>query len=99
MYTNRVAVILLNWRNYSDTLECIYSLTLSAIRLRDIIVVDNESKNDSVIIIGNSIPNVEIIESGRNGGFDYGCSIGIRLALGRKYDFIWLLNNDTLVNE
>lgn len=98
MYTNRVAVILLNWRNYSDTLECIDSIVSSGIDLRDVIVVDNDSQNESVNIIRRSIPDLEILESGHNGGFAYGCNAGIRIALERDYEYIWLLNNDTLIN-
>ena len=94
-----VAVILLNWRGVSDTIDCIGSLISSGIKKRDILVVDNDSQDDSVNRIREAIPGVEIIESGRNGGFAYGCNVGIRLALERKYDYIWLLNNDTLVNE
>ncbi|SEJ54723.1 hypothetical protein SAMN04488058_11072 [Deinococcus reticulitermitis] len=99
MYTNRVAVILLNWRNYSDTLECIDSIVSSGIDLRDVIVVDNDSQDESVNIIRRSIPDLEVLESGHNGGFAYGCNVGIRIALERNYPYIWLLNNDTLVNK
>lgn len=99
MYTNRIAVILLNWRNYSDTLECIYTLVSSGIDLGDIIVVDNDSQDESVNIIRRSVPGIEVLESGRNGGFAYGCNVGIRVALERNYPYIWLLNNDTLVNK
>lgn len=94
-----VAVILLNWRGASDTIDCINSLISSGIRKRDILVVDNDSQDDSVNRIREAIPGVEIIESGRNGGFAYGCNIGIRAALGREYKYIWLLNNDTIVNK
>jgi GT2 family glycosyltransferase len=38
------------------------------------------------------------IQSAINGGFSYGNNLGIRLALQQGYDYVWLLNNDTVVD-
>ena len=45
-----------------------------------------------------SVP-LTIIQTGRNGGYAAGNNVGIRFALRRGCDFIWLLNNDTVVNS
>lgn len=99
MNLNTTAVILLNWRGAIDTIECVRSLLNSGIELANIIIVDNDSQDSSVIDIKNSFPGAFLIESSRNGGFAYGCNIGIRAALEKEYEYIWLLNNDTTVNE
>lgn len=93
-----VAVILLNWRGAQDTIDCIVSLLSAGIDLRDIIVIDNNSKDNSIENISNAFKSLDILESDHNGGFAYGCNIGIKTALKRDYEYIWLLNNDTLVN-
>ncbi|MDQ1351493.1 MAG: hypothetical protein QG657_1796 [Acidobacteriota bacterium] len=43
-----------------------------------------------------NIPLV-LIQNGSNEGYSVGNNVGIRYALKRRADYIWLLNNDTLV--
>jgi hypothetical protein len=44
-------------------------------------------------------PKVTILETGHNLGFAGGCNTGIRHLLGQRADLLWLLNNDTWVEE
>lgn len=43
-------------------------------------------------------PSLVLINTGGNLGFAGGNNVGIRYALTQNYNFIWLLNNDTVVN-
>ncbi len=45
---------------------------------------------------GNNIPLV-LIQNGANHGYSVGNNVGIRYALKKNADYIWLLNNDTIV--
>jgi GT2 family glycosyltransferase len=45
---------------------------------------------------GNNIPLV-LIQNGANHGYSAGNNVGIRYALKKNADYIWLLNNDTVV--
>jgi GT2 family glycosyltransferase len=38
-----------------------------------------------------------LIQTGSNGGFAVGNNVGIRYAIKKNADYIWLLNNDTLI--
>ena len=103
-YTNdfqpKVAVIILNYCNYQDTLSCIKSLLKIDYSNYKVFVVDNNSPNESLKYLNTIIENnVEIIESGMNGGFAYGNNIGIKMALEDNSDYVLLLNNDTLVDK
>jgi len=40
-----------------------------------------------------------VIENGENLGFSAGCNVGIRYAIASGADYIWLLNNDTVVEQ
>lgn len=40
-----------------------------------------------------------LIDNGSNNGFSAGNNVGVRFALQRKADFIWLLNNDTVIKN
>lgn len=92
-----VYIISVNWKNWTDTAKCIESLAHSNYKNFHCIIIDNDSQDDSVEQLKLNYPQVEIVQSGANLGFGAGCNIGIRLALERSAEYIWLLNNDALV--
>lgn len=93
-----VAVIVLNWNRCADTLACVESLSKLRYPSARLWVVDNGSTDDSVARLRAGFPSVRIIENGRNLGFAGGNNAGIRLALAEGLAYVWLLNNDTLVD-
>jgi hypothetical protein len=92
-----VAVILLNWNGKQDTLACLESLRQVDYADFTTIVVDNGSNDGSVPAIRSAFPAVTILETGQNLGFSGGNNVGIRYALANKFDYLLLLNNDTVV--
>ena len=44
----KVSIIILNWNGWEDTLECLESLYQITYPNYEVIVVDNDSKNQSV---------------------------------------------------
>jgi GT2 family glycosyltransferase len=62
----------------------------------NIIVVDNNSPDNSVEIIRNNFPDVVLIESKENLGFAAGVNLGAKAA---NSEYILLLNPDTIVLE
>ena len=46
---------------------------------------------------GDAGSSLVLIRNGANDGFSAGNNVGIRYALKRNADYVWLLNNDTLV--
>jgi len=100
-----VAVVLVNYRNYSDTLRCVDSLLACGYEDLAIYVVDNNSLDDSSACLAEGLEvrgargrKLSFIQSEENGGFSKGNNLGIRRALAEGADYIWLLNNDTLVD-
>jgi GT2 family glycosyltransferase len=91
-----VACIVVNWNGYADTLECLASLAQQSYPRLHTILIDNGSTNDSVPRIRTAFPEVEVIETGRNLGFPSGTNVGMRAACGAGFDYLWLLNNDTV---
>ena len=111
-------IVLVNYNGKNDTLYCIKSLT--NIRGNDyrIVIVDNNSQDNSVAFLIKNINAdditldvidengqisddklVTIIKSQNNRGFAYANNIAIKCANKINYDYVWLLNNDTIVQE
>jgi hypothetical protein len=94
----RTAIIILNWNGVADTVECLESLKKMTYPHYSIIVVDNGSDGDDVRILREKFGDyVHIIANDRNYGFAEGNNIGIRYALSKGTDYVFLLNNDTTV--
>jgi len=95
--TRQVYIILLNWNQWKYTVECLTSLQALDYDDWAVIVLDNGSMNDSVVRLRERFPHVEVMDLGENLGFAGGNNAGIRAALARGAEYIWLLNNDTTV--
>lgn len=97
-------LIILNYNNGKDTIDCIRSI--EAIRAKNetiqyhIVVVDNGSNDDSLEQIKtHSDATIHLIESPDNLGYAGGNNIGIRYAIESGADIVCILNNDVIVNS
>ena len=90
----RTLAITLNWRQPQVTLECVRALQALQNPELDILVIDNGSGDDSVEILKQHEPPVELLELPQNVGFAAGNNQGLQLAIDRGYDFALLINND-----
>lgn len=91
----QVWCVVLNWNGADHTIECLTALRVCTYRNLTIVVVDNGSIDDSISRIKVAYPDVLLLRNGQNLGFAGGNNVGIRHALRRGADYIWLLNNDT----
>jgi hypothetical protein len=98
---HRIAIIIVNYNGYIDTAECIESIQKSTYFLYQIIVVDNKSTDDSVDNLKKyqNIYSFVLLEINDNRGFSAGNNFGIKYAIDQQFDYILLLNNDTLVDS
>ena len=106
-----VAVAVLNWNHWRDTVECIRSLSTTAYPAWHALVLDNGSTNDSFEELKERLPagrgadgrlevrGVSLLRSEANLGFSGGCNLLIEHALAGGADHILLLNNDALVSR
>lgn len=92
-----VSIVIVNYKTPQllfDCIESVYAVTKSI--SIEIIVVDNDSQDESEQKIKTGFPLVKWINSGYNAGFSRANNTGIRSALGK---YILLLNSDTLLRE
>lgn len=136
-----VYIILVNYKNWQDTAECLESVFKLRYSNFRVVVVDNASENGSIEKLENwadgeyavafergfydiaavaaapvskplpymslsarhiegAIPDdrqLFLVKSDKNLGFAGGNNVGIELALSHGADYVWLLNNDTVV--
>jgi len=97
----KVSVIILNYNNIYDTLECIESVSNSNYSNYEIILVDNGSKKEIYTELISKLQDnkkITILRSNLNGGFGFGNNIGIRYGYKRGTEYFLILNNDTIIN-
>lgn len=87
-----VSIIILSY-NTKDLLRlCLTSLQKHITHVEyEVIVVDNNSSDDSVQMLKKEFPSVRLVESDRNLGFSKGINLGSEHAKG---DFLLFLNSD-----
>lgn len=103
-----VAIIIVNWNGAQDSIDCVESLRKIGYQNYKIFLIDNGSKEESVIELRRYVEvqppekvepqgKIKLIETSQNLGFAGGNNIGIKDALAENFDYILLLNNDTTV--
>lgn len=95
----KVAVIILNFNGKKDTIECLQSLQKSTIPV-SIIVVDNGSREEFKVESSKlKVERLMIIRNKENLGFSGGNNVGIQYALENNFEYVVILNNDTIVDK
>ncbi len=93
-----VYAIVLSWNLREDTLACLASLMEVDYPNLRILLVDNASTDGTPQAVAERFPSVEMLINNVNVGFAAGCNLGIRYALAKGSDYVFLLNNDTIVD-
>lgn len=89
--TTYAIIVTYNGSQWID--KCLSSLESSSISLK-ILVVDNGSTDNTIDIIQNNFPQVELIISEENLGFGKANNIGLKRVLDENADYALLLNQD-----
>lgn len=93
---NPITFIIVTWNNEKEIANCLTSIDLFSPIGSQVIVVDNNSTDNTVTIIKGRFPKVKLIESKNNLGF----AAGNNLALAKvETNYICYLNPDTILLE
>jgi|WetSurMetagenome_2_1015567.scaffolds.fasta_scaffold01540_12 GT2 family glycosyltransferase len=97
-----IYAIMLNWNEYHHTVPCIDSLKNSTIPFDKIIILDQASEDGSgeklyKLYLGDE--QILILQNEKNYGFAVGMNIGIQKALSMGAEYVFIINNDTIVDK
>jgi GT2 family glycosyltransferase len=93
----QLSVIILNYNVRYFLEQCVLSVQQAVKDIdAEIIVVDNNSPDDSCAMMKARFPDVKLIENKDNAGFPKGNNIGVAIAKG---EYVCILNPDTVVGE
>lgn len=82
-----------------DTLECLDSLRRNTYPNHRIIVLDNHSTDGSVSAIREGHPDVQVVELEENLGYAGNNNVGIELAIKQGADWVFVLNEDIILDN
>lgn len=94
----KVLTIVVTFNGMKWLESCLGSLRDSCPR-PDVLVVDNGSADGTREWVRENFPEVEMVFRDDNPGFGAANNIGLRLALERGYDYVYLLNQDAWVEK
>ncbi len=92
----KVSIIIVNWNGIDHLKKCLPSLTKQKYKNIEVIVVDNNSSDNSVEFIKKKYPKTKVVVNEKNLGFAQANNIGYSQASG---EYILFLNNDTQVTN
>lgn len=93
----QLSVIILNYNVRYFLEQCVLSVQKALENIDgEIIVIDNNSSDDSCAMMKQRFPHIKLIENTANSGFPKGNNIAVREAKG---DYLCILNPDTVVAE
>ena len=96
---NKLAIIILNWKQYELTIKCLSSVYKSKFKDFEIVLVDNESNTEKLKNLLKNFKKIKVFQNDENLGFGAANNIAINYAIQNNFEYLMLLNNDTEVDE
>lgn len=102
-FNSRTAIIILNYNNFKTTIDSVNRL-INLDGNYYIVIVDNNSTDDSLQILKNAfgdVPGIDVVSSKNNGGYSSGNNIGARrsIKLNPNLEFIAIMNPDVIIED
>ncbi len=95
----KLFVIILNYNGKNTLSDCLSSVFQSNYANTEVVVVDNNSTDGSFEQARLAYSRAHFIRNSENIGFAKGNNVGIRFALEKFADFVFILNNDAMLEK
>jgi len=93
-----IVAIVVTYNGLSTIRACLDSL-LSNLESKDILVIDNGSRDGTVPLIEESYAGVTLTRLQENHGFGWANNIGLCMARARRADYVFLVNQDVYLED
>ena len=97
--TAHIKILILNWNGEHLLKPCLDSIKKIDYSNYSVMVIDNGSEDDSVKMVNENFPEVDILELKKNYGFAGGYIRCFTQLKDNHSEFVLLLNNDTEVDS
>ena len=91
----KVTVIILTWNRVDDIVTCLNSFSAVSYPNLEVVVVDNNSADETVATLRANYDWITLIVNDDNLGYVGGNNVGIKYALEKGTDYVFILNSDT----
>lgn len=92
---NRIAAIVVTYNRKDLLMQCVEKLKKQTFSL-DILIIDNSSTDGTNELFNDSEEYIKYFDTGSNLGGAGGFSFGIKKAVELGYDYLWILDDDTM---
>lgn len=99
MAGKKLAIIIVGYNSEDYLDDCLNSIFHSTISSYQVIFIDNGSSDHSLELLQKKYPAVTVIKNEANLGFAAANNLAVRRALDERYEYIFLLNPDTVVDH
>ena len=94
--SNKISIIIVNWNTKKYTASCLKSIYQNCSLKNEIIVIDNNSTDDSVLYLKRHFSKIRLLQNKKNYGYSKANNQGVKLA---KNELIAILNPDTQIKK
>ncbi len=91
-----VAAIIVNYNGRATIRDCLHSLRMQSVSFTEIIVVDNNSPDNSADGLEDLFPGISVLRLSTNSGFPSACNTGIQ---NSSSELVAILNNDIRLDQ
>ena len=95
---NNTVAIVVSYNRKELLKECIKRLQLQTVKT-DILIVDNASNDGTDKLFEKCDDNIIYVNTGKNLGGAGGFNFGIKYAVEAGYEYLWILDDDTMAEE
>ena len=101
MDNDRVAIVVVchDTATANDAINCISSLVAQSYGEVEIYVVSNDVDMATYVHLNQTFPQCVVIQAPDNLGYAGGNNIALEMIRERRYEYVWILNPDTIVPE
>jgi len=95
----KILISVLNYNNFKITCLCLDSIIKNVEEEYVLLLVDNNSTDNSYYLLKNKYKNIKCLLSAKNAGYAAGHKMSVNYGIENKFDLLWVLNNDLIIKK